>query len=688
MKIAFIFLVYHPFGHFRGLFEGILRSFYGDDYYFYINSVHPLMIPAELWKDRNIIYFDNFEGLLRELSFNGDIDAIIIFDLDPKFIDALMKVDFSTKRVILYNASVDILTSGDSLSTLLSKGFIFLLEHEVAYHIAKKYVFAEGNWGILPYPVIVERELEASHQSYDFLFPGSFEERKGASVLLMVIPDILKVGLSVRTSLFSFEMNELMLLWLVKYEGKVSLKKKPDESQSDFIKELISSRFVFFPYDPYQYSLSGSGILKECMVYGIPVIVTKNSFLSYYLEKNGGSWVPLESRIDKEAIMKTIIGSIEDYDYLKEKALKVRDKIETENSIYYFKNRLLNFIENGVSSANMYLPEALLCRAESYFLYFKASMVYRQGKDEEAEELLDRALAKDHSYWRALFLKSDLLSRKGMYLRAVELIEKAESNPMISPLNRAYALVKKAVLFEKIGRISLCIDALSSIREFYPYFSMRCLDELLEIKSAKETSILADLFSILTNLTSYILPRLYEIRLLLRASYIGLLIDKPINVLFSKLYENVRSLASEDEALLEADYHGIRGAFYNLIVLLVDRGRKEEAEVALDLFVHLFGRFVYKNPLYSYTMASLLEKLGDLDKAERLFYNALAQDFYNKSGIYFHLGEIALRKGDKEEAVKFYRYCLNYEREHSLALKRLKELEVEKNGVQGNGSGA
>ncbi|MCS7233026.1 MAG: tetratricopeptide repeat protein [Synergistetes bacterium] len=681
MSIAFVFLLYYSFGHTRGLVEESLKVFNESDFSFYINSKQPIMVPSEVQRNRNIIYFSDFERIMEELTRRKDIDAIIIFDTIPDHIETLIKVKPCSKRIFLYNASVDILALNEKLRLLASKGYIFIWEHEVASYMAKKYVFSEGIYPVLTYPVPDYSDLCDSCLDYDLLFPGSFEERKGASVFLMVLPDLVKSGLRIRASLFGFDVNEWMILEFAKYDGKIYLKKEPDKSQEEFIRELLSSRIGFFPYDPYQYSLAGSGILKECMIYGIPVITTKGSFLSYYLERNNGSWVSLETRIDRDAIIETIYDAMRNYDSLRDKALKIRFNVKKECSSFSFKERLLNIVYGKVNEGELSLPEYLLSRAEAYFLYFKAGMLYRKSKFEEAEEYLDKALTIDCGYWRALFLKADLLSRKGEYIKAIEMIELAESNPLISPLNKGYALVKKAALFEKIGKTSLCINTLNSVKPLKPYLSTRCLDDLLEIKSVKLTDLLDSLFSDSLNYLDIVLPKLYKIVFLLKIFNIGVYIDRSVERIFSKLSEEIESLTPEDESLLETNFLGIRALFYNLIASLAVSEKKRYAQEALFLFIKLFGRLAVKDPLYTYNIASLYEKLGDLDKAEELFKEALDRDFYNKSGIYFHLAEIYLKRGRLREAVDFYSLCLSFESDHVLAAKRLEELGVKRNGI-------
>lgn len=677
MRLALIFMDCHPFGHSRRLIEESLRVCDSNRFCFYIKPEGLGIIPRKLLEGREVIEFKNHLEAIDKANRRGDIDAIVIFDLYDSLIQSLLEIDFC-KRIIFYNASTNLLISSEKLKALAHKGYTFLWEHEVACYIFQKYVYSEGLCGILPYPVPFNLEIEVKEKPYDVSFPGSFEERKGASVFLLVLPDLLNARMRLNASILG---HERLVGELAKYRGRMNLKEEPDNSQEEFLRDLVSSKVVFFAYDPYEHSFGGSGILRECMFYGVPVVATEGSLLSYYLSKVYGAWVPLSSRIDKGIVFEAINRALQGHEELKEKALKARLKVRAECSSLAFIEKLFRFIEGELENLSFDIPEVILRKAEAFFFFSKANLAWRKHMIEEAELEIDRALSIDSGYWRALFLKSDILSSKAGYKEALECLEIAETNPFISPLNKTYALLKKASVFEKMGKRSYCLDTINRIKGLRSYLSFRGLEELVELASVMDREFLSEIVLESENYLEALRSSCYRIRFILEIIYICLSLGMPIDSYVHKLLKEIDMISPHEEVMFKTDPMRIRNLFDKIFILLAKYNEKGLTKQLLSVFVRLFGKFAMEDPLYIYNLASLYEKIDDLDKAENLFKESLSRNFYNKSGIYFHLGEIALKRGNREEAICYYLLCLKYESNHSLAAKRLNELGVGKYGV-------
>ena|GEM_PF-1772661 len=667
MKVALAFMDFYIYGHSRRVIEESLRVFNGRKFCFYLDFRVLPFISKDLLVGKEINLFSSVRECFDELARRRDIDVIVFFDLYRHNMEGIREADLSHRRLIIYNASVNLLFFDEEMELVLSKGFVFLLENEVACHIAKKYASNFNRFGFLPFPISVSEDFRKP--SFDLVFPGSFEERKGASVFLSVLPMLLKRGFRLRATLFG---NERFLGELARYRDSISLREEPDRSQEDFVKELTSAKVCPLFYDPYEHSLAGSGILRECMFYGIPVVATEGSWLSYYLERNGGAWVPLDNRIDSHRVFEVIVEALSRYNELKDRALRARERVQAECSSRVFRDKLLKLIEgDNFTSEKLDLPERVVKRAESYLWFMKANIAYRRGKKSEAQEHIDKALSIDPNYWRTLFLKSELLLEQGDYRGALELIEVAETNPLISPTNKAFALVEKAKIFERMGRYSLCIDSLEELRRWRAYLSSRNVEELIKLSSLRETKLLDDILRDSLNYVALLSRKAHKIRFMLEALYVRILKGEPLEDYLDVLLEEIETVSREDPSSAEFESLRVRETFYELCCSFLSMDRQISAKRLLSIFELLCQRLGETNSLYVYSLASLYERLGELDKAYELFKSLLDRGFHVRSGVYFHLGEIAFKKGNKDEAIKFYHLCLKCEPNHSLAKERL-----------------
>jgi tetratricopeptide (TPR) repeat protein len=82
-----------------------------------------------------------------------------------------------------------------------------------------------------------------------------------------------------------------------------------------------------------------------------------------------------------------------------------------------------------------------------------------------------------------------------------------------------------------------------------------------------------------------------------------------------------------------------------------------------------------------YFLGSMFKRMRNYEQAINYFMKVVnnKKNDYLSGGVFFHLGEIMLKKGDNEKAEKYFKECIKIENNHKKAIKYLKTLEKEKN---------
>ena len=118
----------------------------------------------------------------------------------------------------------------------------------------------------------------------------------------------------------------------------------------------------------------------------------------------------------------------------------------------------------------------------------------------------------------------------------------------------------------------------------------------------------------------------------------------------------------------EANTHLYRGEVYRLLDDQFDPNLVlAEYEIALKLQPGSYWAFIDIGQVYLYD-------LKDLDQAEAYFQQALAVDEQSPY-VYFYIGEVYRVRGDKEDALDWYRHALERQPNWQPAMDRLQELE-------------
>ena len=679
MKIAFLMKRFSLYGHPRLIFNELPRLF-GKNAVFYFSQEWERFrsIYCESLKEFFFFNHKDFSNILKKLLKSEKIDVLIAIDIDKEVLENLNRVLSDgriplKKRVILYHPGSMFLPNWlEEMVSLAEKGVKFLWEHEVGYLIAMKFLPRESNSGFLQVPISISEKLELT-EKFDISFPGRFEEEKGASVFLKVIPCLSNKKYRIRADLLG---RERLLCELAKYHNRIRLRKEIDKVFGVFIRETFSSKLLFLPYDPYHYSLASSGLLKEAMVYGIPVVVTDGCWLSYYLERHNGAGVLLKNRVDVNEIVSVLEEALKSYEDLKEKALRVKGKMREECSSERFKLNLLSMLEGeqqslGVIDSQLPSFENMLRKAESHFWYKFAMGVLPENKMDEAEEYLEKAILCDAFNPRALLLKSCLLVRKGRYSEALSLLERIEEQKLISPSILLQVYIEKAKLFKRVGKSTVCRAILGKIKGNRHFLTFRSITELIKLLEINDKEIIYKLLEDVDFVVGSSLPSIFKLRYAVDGMWLSSIIEDRLK--FNKYLKAFHNQFEGCVLSMDAvETTQIGRAIWGLIESLLKRKWEKEARHVLDC---LWGRFELLIPVFLYNLASLYEQIGDLGKSKKIFCKVL--DLGERKlcgGVYYHLGEIAMKEGNLKEAERNFKKCLSIIPEHKKARLRLKEI--------------
>ena len=122
------------------------------------------------------------------------------------------------------------------------------------------------------------------------------------------------------TLLKSFSLNNLELI-------------EKTLNENDYQELLNCSDVVLIPYDQAIYHSNTSGIFTEAVGAGKPVIVTKNTWMSYYLDKASG----IEIEYNSESLSRAIIKIANDYvNYKKYANIQKNEWIKYHNPNNFF----------------------------------------------------------------------------------------------------------------------------------------------------------------------------------------------------------------------------------------------------------------------------------------------------------------------------------------------------------------
>ncbi|MBN2143604.1 MAG: glycosyltransferase [Candidatus Aureabacteria bacterium] len=394
---------------------------------------------------------------------------------------------------------------------------------------------------------------------------------------------------------------------------------KPKEYQN----AIFQTKVGLLPYDSRHYSIQASGPLEEYLFAGVPVIVPKESWLSYFAEKFDAGYVNYDETVPKdfETQLEKLLNN---YDHYKQKSLLAADKIFQERNTGCFVKILQNIGENKVSGIELSPEKAQqlkpilnkgCCRLYTLF----AEECFRKGESQRAHLFLKKALSYDQNDWKTRCVINEMQHQD----KSILFLNKLINSHLI---HNPYDFIEewKKINSTNIGQIQTEI-----------------LNPVLE--QWKDFISLQDI--------PFMLDRLKH---------------KIILSMQDRLLTCVNNFRSLPEALIktgewmEKHHQKDWKKFYQKAVLLL---KKKKTKSDLDL----------------YRLASALQKMGK-DNESNLWFNRVIRNSDNtqlKSGSYFHLGNGAMEKMRLKKAVDFFLDCLSCNPFHQKAKEYLQTSVME-----------
>jgi hypothetical protein len=282
----------------------------------------------------NLFLFRGLFKAKKELNFNSDTTLFMstmqhLHGFALYFFIKLYNPSYAPKLILFLRLSLNRIDLNRKTSTFIWYKILFFLFDKIDKKYSIKYVtdsillkdefekYFNIHVEILPIPHInISEEKEINYKKIIFTSMGSARKSKGFGIIVEAITKlknnpifhnlyfILQCNHSEEdtniknmvTLLKSFSLNNLDLI-------------EKNLNENDYQKLLNCSDVVLIPYDKAIYHSNTSGIFTEAVGAGKPVIVTKNTWMSYYLDKASG----IEIEYNSESLSKAIIKIANDY---------------------------------------------------------------------------------------------------------------------------------------------------------------------------------------------------------------------------------------------------------------------------------------------------------------------------------------------------------------------------------------
>ena len=189
---------------------------------------------------------------------------------------------------------------------------------------------------ILPIPHInTNKEKDFNSNKIIFTSLGSARKTKGFGIIVEAIKK-LKNNPIFQNIYFSLQCNhseeDKIIKNMVVFLKSLSLNNveiiEKSLNENEYQELLERSDVVLIPYDQVIYHSNTSGIFTEAVGAGKPVIVTENTWMSYYLDKASG----IKIEYNGESLSKAIIQITNDYiNYKKNASIKKNEWIKYHN---------------------------------------------------------------------------------------------------------------------------------------------------------------------------------------------------------------------------------------------------------------------------------------------------------------------------------------------------------------------
>lgn len=255
-------------------------------------------------------------------------------------------------------------------------------------------------------------------------------------------------------------------------------------SAEEYKKAIFSAKVGLLPYDSYNYAVQASGLLEEYLFAGVPVVVPKDTWLSFFHNLFTGGGLVFDPEIEGDFECK-ITSVLEDYGKHKKLACFAAEQIAASRGVKKYLSILYKLDVDRACADVLTCDEnhtylRAIQKGVAYHFARFAEEAYCDGNVSEAQQFLSIAEQSDNAFWeidllKILFKTGDdkkmlgCLSARmqgGHNINPYRLIEKLEKYCINSANAENVELIKKIVCqtalcdcmsFEQLYKVaSLC----------------------------------------------------------------------------------------------------------------------------------------------------------------------------------------------------------------------------------------
>ena len=440
------------------------------------------------------------------------------------------------------------------------------------------------------------------------------------------------------------ENNLILFKSLKKLKNVTLIKGSLDEKK---YKEIINrASFIILPYDSFEYSIRGSGIFEEAVMNGAIPIVPEETWMGYKAKEYISDIICFKDGV--KDIEKTIRRAEKRYDEIISKLEKAREIFTNERRIEYFLKKIVSFPKEKYKKEDKKLENVFkkyenIIKKGIFTYYVKSSLFFKwRGESKIADELYKEAKVYKH------------FTHSSLYQWAQEIFEGKKDN-IINLSNLSFpSFWNFKNSFRKIKSVKEIICNLH-------FISIPSILNLINNNFFDNNSLLLlkkKITSLGINRNNKDLKELVDI------------ID--LCILCIKKSELKNCIVYLKNNLKTLSLRFVLPFLFNMIN---DKAIFQNKEELKDLLMEL-KKIKKKQTIDFYRLGSLLKIVEENKSSKYYFKNFLkkSNNALQKSGAYFHLGEIEYERGNYKKAISYFKKCIKLNPYHKKAMEYLIEL--------------
>lgn len=435
-----------------------------------------------------------------------------------------------------------------------------------------------------------------------------------------------------------------------------------------YYRSIKASKIGLLPYDSYSYSIRASGILEEYMLSNIPVIVPKNTWMSYFLTIHNGGGCIYNEDIENDFNVK-VQTLLNNYENEKVKAIQASQKVYSVRNLSYAIKKIEYLYEHRtVTNIDKHLLKhkylKIINKGKAEYFTRVAEQYLIENNTDMTHKYLNLSLGVDSLYWKTKALISLINDQKKNQFSLNAIKEVCFYNPQVAieyinklDLSNLSDKIKKQIAgFIKINNIENYLTY-SDINRYYKLIPITFFNRILTQKKNRNNKFL--LFLYYTALI-YLKYNKQEISFKYFDLYIKQYDRKTKNkqwlYFINKSYQFINEQCSKHLSLIKRNNY-----LKKELNFLINKRTKNDIDI--------------------YRIASLYKKLKKYDLSIQWFKKSCQNQDENvnlKANIYFHLGEIYFMKNKLKLALKNLKKCINLNREHLSGNQLIEKLNTSK----------